>query len=148
LALGGKRVADHYYYSSILTRTVSGIPVIESHAWARFDGGGNVVAENVYWPAFDAGVVSDAVGLSQALSRSPQASATYLAKLPLPEGMASSGRVVIHHSSEFVRSSFESYACYDVLFVPSGGGGYERHFDINGVELRLPQELRAANPPL
>jgi hypothetical protein len=141
-ALGGERVTEQYFYSSIITRAVNGIPVDESHAWARLDVNGNVVAENVYWPALNASVISDAVALSQTVASTSPISATYLGSLPVPASVASIGKVVIHHSSEFVRTTFEDYACYDVQIVPSLGGGYVRHFDKNGAEIRLPQELR------
>jgi hypothetical protein len=53
-------------------------------------------------------------------------------------------RAKIHHTSEFIKASFESYACYDVRVEAGGGAGFVRHFDKNGVEVWLPQELRTA----
>lgn len=138
---GAPEVAKEFSFSSVLTRAVSGISVAESHAWAQLDVAGNVFAESVYWPALDASVVSDGVALSAIIGNSASA-ATFLGSLPFPTSVSSTGSVVIHHSSQFVRTGFQSVACYDVWNASSLGSGWVRHFDKSGVEVHLPQELR------
>jgi hypothetical protein len=138
---GSPEVPTKFSYSSIVTRSVSGILVGESHAWARLDVNGNVVAEGVYWPALDASAVSDAVLISQTISGS--GGAAYFAILPVAPALSGTGSVVIHHSSAFVETTaFQDFGCYDVWIATEGGSGYMRHFDKNGLEVRLPQELR------
>jgi hypothetical protein len=138
---GDPEIPKQFAFSSIVTRAVQGIPVDESHAWARLDVDGNVVAEGVYWPPIDASVVADALTLSTTLA-APTSAAGYLATLPLPSSVSGGGTLRIHHSSQFVRGNFTSVACFDVWNPSEGGGGWMRHFDKTGTEIRLPQELR------
>jgi hypothetical protein len=142
---GDPEIPTETSFSSIITRSVSGILVAESHAWARLDSGGNVVAENVYWPPLDASVVNDAAALSATISDPVQA-AGYLGKLPFASSISATGSVVIHHSSEFTREAFQDVACYDVWNASPLGSGWVRHFDKNGAEVRLPQEQRVGTP--
>jgi len=135
-------------FSSIVTRSVNGFRVAESRAWARLDVSGAVVAESVYWPQLDASVIADASTLSNTLA-SPSLAAAYFASLPVSSDIASTGSVIIHHSSEFVETAFQDVACYDVWFGPpvqGEGVGWTRHFDKTGAEVRLPQELRTGHP--
>jgi hypothetical protein len=143
-APGTPEVVKSVWFSSIVTRTAGGISVAESHAWARLDVSGNVVAEDVYWPPLDSSVVSDAVALAQTVGDAASA-LTYLGKLPFASSVSSAGSVVIHHTSEFVRggsSTFQDFASFDVWNASPMGSGWVRHFDKNGNELHTPQELR------
>jgi hypothetical protein len=141
---GPSEVPTQFAFSSVITRAVNGIPVAESHAWARLDAGGGVVAESVYWPALDASVISDAAAIAKTIA-SPTEAAAYFAKLPVASNAAAAGSVVIHHSSAYVEDTFQEIACFDVWQAASGGSGWTRHFDKNGTEIRLPQELRTAS---
>jgi len=135
-------IPSEFAYSSIITRQVAGFAVAESHAWAKLDDAGNVMGEDVYWPPLDGSVVSDAQALATQLADGI-ASAKYLSGLPAGLG---AGTVRIHHSSQYVRGAFVNVACYDARSTTADDGGWVRHFDKNGVEIRLPQELRAGAP--
>jgi len=136
-------------YASILERKIENYWVVDSVAWARMDEQGRVVSEWVYWPAIPARVLADAKRLEELIS---PGKTEYLTRLPagLP-----AGKVVIRHSSATEEGPFEAYASYDVLdrreFSPplsdkSRGDSRVvsviRHFDVDGAELRLPQERR------
>jgi hypothetical protein len=142
-------------YTSVIERQVEGIPVPDSFAAAQLDPQGQVTAEWVYWPAIPASVIATAKQLRTALT-GPGPQQSFLARLPsyLPPG-----QVVIRHASGTVTGPFQAFASYDVLArLESGGGtglpGYPappprvvtavRHFGIDGVEFRLPQETRAS----
>jgi len=119
-------------YTSTVTRKVAGYPVVESVASARMNASSEVVHEHVYWPELPLSVVDDARALD-ALIHDPSRSRRYLAALP---NQGADGRVVIHHKSSSELSSFEAKAYYDVLV-----NKVWHHFDIHGVEIRLPQEI-------
>jgi hypothetical protein len=137
-------------YASILERKIEKYPVVDSVAWARMDQQGRVVSEWVYWPAIPAKVLADARRLEELVS---SGKAEFLARLPagLP-----TGKVVIRHSSATEEGPFEVYASYDVLerkefslpLADTSQGRAPvvsvvvRHFDVDGAELRLPQERR------
>jgi hypothetical protein len=128
-------------HTSIVERTIQGIPVVESHAWARFDDNDDVVAEDVYWPELPTAALVQAQAIAGYLQDSNRM-ADYLAKLPV-EATAGQGRVVIRHSSMAEHGAFAAYGCYDV-FMKGGEReiGFIRHFGADGAELRLPQESR------
>jgi hypothetical protein len=144
-------------YASVIERKIEKYPVVDSVAWARMNERGKVVSEWVYWPAIPAKALTDARRLEKLAGSSGKTD--FLARLPagLP-----SGKVVIRHSSAVVEEPFETFASYDVLEKRTssrtvGGetpGGKTasttfplvsvvvRHFDVDGVERRLPQERR------
>jgi hypothetical protein len=143
-------------YASALQRKVEDIAVVDSVAWARLDDQGAVMSEWVYWPAIPAKALADAKRLRQLTAGADKA--RFLARLPagLPEGT-----VVIRHTSATVDSPFEAFASYDVRERKTSDetappGRYPkntsvvmttvRHFDVDGVERRLPQEQRRAGP--
>jgi hypothetical protein len=137
-------------YASILERKVEKYPVLDSVAWARMDEQGKVVSEWVYWPAIPARALADARRLEEQVA---PGKTEFLARLPsgLPPG-----KVVIRHSAAMAEGPFEVYASYDVLerkesTLPARDKSQgdarvvsviARHFDVNGAELRLPQERR------
>jgi hypothetical protein len=139
-------------YISVLQRKIDNYPVVDSVAWARMSEQGRAISEAFYWPAIPAKALADARRLEEVLGRNSDKSA-FLARLPanLPPG-----NVVIRHSSATVERPFEVFASYDVLeqrtSPASGIPGYPsgtrlaisatilRHFDVDGVERRLPQE--------
>ncbi len=109
---------------------------------------GNVRSEWVYWPAIPAKALADARRLEE-LARSSE----FLARLPA--GLRD-GQVVIRHSSATTQGQFDVFASYDIAERRSSPektlGNYPtnvnqvvhvvRHFDVDGVERRLPQERR------
>lgn len=139
-------------YASVLERKIDKYPVVDSVGWARMTDQGRVVSEWVYWPAIPAKALTDARRLDELATNSGKTD--FLARLPagLP-----SGKVVIRHSSAVAEGPFEVFASYDVLErrTSSMTAGEEnpsdahqlvsvvvRHFDVDGVERRLPQERR------
>jgi hypothetical protein len=144
---GGGRVQDGstpiqlLSITSILTRAIKGIPVVESVAWAKMTIAGDVDMESVFWPPVDPNVVERATALAQQMAE-PTAHAAFLASLP--GHVYKDGGVVIHHTDPSVHATPTAYVSYDVTLAP-GGHAAMRHFDENGVEFQLPQE-RLATP--
>ena len=134
-------------YYSALQRTVAGVPVADSFAWARVNARSEVVQEGVYWPALPANVVQEVRQFREMLA-DPQRLASFNARLPVP---GASGAVVIRHSAATSDEPFEAFAGFDVVVhssqpslqkaaVPATSVSVIRHFDINGRERFLPQE--------
>ena len=121
-------------FASTVARIVSSYPVPESSAAAQFNANGEVVREVVYWPELPGSVLSDATALSAVVADAVQGP-TYLASLPL----IGQPVVVIHHSVDNP-AGLVAFASCDVVNT----GLATRHFDINGAELMLPEEARAA----
>jgi hypothetical protein len=126
--------------NSILTRSVKGVPVIESVAWAKMTTAGDVDMECVFWPAIDPGVVDRAAAFQRAMA-DKDAHAAYLAKLP--GKVYRDGGVVIHHTDPSIHAAPGAFVSYDVTLSAEGHTAM-RHFDESGVEFRLPQEMQAA----
>lgn len=144
-------------YASVLERKIEKYSVVDSVVWARMNEQGKVVSEWVYWPAIPAKALEDARRLEELSGSSGKTD--FQARLPagLP-----SGKVVIRHSSATAVGPFEVFASYDVLerrtsSETAGGKTPDgktpstahpvvsvvvRHFDVDGVERRLPQERR------
>jgi hypothetical protein len=95
-----------------LPRSVDGIPVSESLAYARFDNQDQSTSESFYWPTIPANVIMAARALHDRLA-DPTALAAYKAKLPADA--QGDGGVVIHHTSSSSTTPFASAATYDVV---------------------------------
>ena len=129
-------------YASILSRKAADFIVVDSTAWARMDAKGRVIDEWVFWPPLASKVIDDARRLNERLNGTDRGA--YLSKLPSTQ---KTGRVVIRHSSPFAGGDFLAVASYDVTeriesVERSRISVYVRHFDIDGREFRLPQEMR------
>jgi hypothetical protein len=129
--------------NSILTRSVKGVPVIESVAWAKMTTAGEVDMESVFWPAIDSGVADRAAAFQRAMA-DKDAHAAYLAKLP--GTVYRDGGVVIHHTDPSIHATPTAFVSYDVT-LSAGGHAAMRHFDESGVEFRLPQEMPVPAAP-
>ncbi len=137
-------------YASILERKIDKFGIPDSTAWARLDEQGRVISEWVYWPPIPAKALADARRLEELVASKDQAFSGRL-----PSGLPL-GKVVIRHSSATEDGPFEAYASYDVVerretvIPPLDRTQNEvrvvsvnvRHFDLDGNELRLPQERR------
>jgi len=113
-----------------ISRSVDGIAVVESNAFARFNSKGETTSEGLYWPAVSAATVVAAMDFRQMLS-DPVALAAYKAKLP--SGAQGVGRVSIHHSTCTLAASPSEViaaATYDV--IQSGEMSVTLSFDVNG----------------
>lgn len=131
-------------YATIVSRKAAEYRVVDSVAWARMDEKGHVVSEWVYWPPIPAGVVADARRLNERVSGRERDA--FLAKIGSAQ---KTGQVVIRHSSPFADGEFKAVASYDVVEQTQSEGKRGtavtiRHFDVEGKELRLPQEMRDA----
>jgi hypothetical protein len=139
----GQRVADKLVgFTSVVHRTIAGIEVADSFAWARFNRSGEVVAESVYWPAIPSGVVQSAATLQSAIADPIKRRAlvdAVVANNP-DVGAAQSGAVVIHHSHATVHAPPVMVATYDIIVGAAGTKPRVRHFDGSGREILLVHE--------
>lgn len=139
-------------YYTVLERTVDGIPVADSFAWARVNAEGQIVEEAVYWPAIAGAVIAKARQLRE-VRDDPKRRHELATRISAD---ASSAQIVIRHSSASSDEPFEGFASVDLLVKVMAPGteqspnydkttlmpqtAYVRHFDIDGKELFLPQE--------
>jgi hypothetical protein len=143
-------------YYSMLERAVGDVPVVDSIAWARVDGQGNVVAEAVYWPAISADVLAQVRQFKEMLASPEQRKAF---ETRLPPWAVGKGQLVIRHASATVDEPFEALVSYDVQESSTPPPALEQaqataqraiqpratvihHFAIDGTEQRLRQERR------
>jgi hypothetical protein len=119
---GGRTVA--------LTRSVDGINVVESLAYARFDNQNQSTGEGFYWPTIPADVVMSARAFQAMLADATELAA-YKAKLPADA--QGDGLVNLHHTSSVSTAPFAAAPTYDVQ-SPSGplGAGSTLSFDTDG----------------
>jgi hypothetical protein len=129
--------------NSILTRSTQGISVVESYAEARMTAAGTVDWEAVFWPAVDGAVVQAAVSLQAQLVDADRYAA-YVAQLPAP--VVRKVGVVIHHTMPTMHGAPTAYVSFDAV-IDAASTAAARHFDRNGVEFRLPQEVSAPATP-
>jgi hypothetical protein len=124
-------------FQSVVERSIEGIPVPDSFAWARFNADDEVVWENVHWPPIPRSAINDAHALQAALGseafRDTLAKATGIAD-------ASKLKVAIHHSSFAVEGPVAVLASVDVIVGGVGSKPRAAHFDVGGREVRLPKE--------
>ena len=140
-------------YYSVLQRVVDGIRVPDSFAWARANEKGEIVDEAVYWPALSRETLTSAQRLRDAWSdeyRRRELSARIHGDDPRTA-------VAIRHSAASSHDAFKEFASIDVYVsvaapgpeqVPTASAtsslshvSYIRHFNLEGTELQLPQEL-------
>jgi hypothetical protein len=113
-----------------LVRTVDGITVGESVAYARLDDQDQSTSEGFYWPTIPADVVTSARAFHAGLA-DPTQLAAYKAKLPA--NAQGDGVVNLHHTNSSSMSPFASGATYDVQTPPSQfGRGSSLSFDADG----------------
>jgi hypothetical protein len=124
-------------YDTHLERVVAGIPVVGSHAWARFNSDDEVVQEGAFWPAIAADVVAAALQL-QAIANDPDELREYRARIekesPIP--LRDSGRVIIQHTPSIHDQPTTALAAYEV--ASQGPKPHSVLYDASGKELRLP----------
>jgi hypothetical protein len=118
---GGRTIA--------LARSVDGIDIGESLAYARFDSQDQSTSEGFYWPTIPADVVTSARVFHARLA-DPTELAAYKAKLPADA--QGDGFVNLHHTSASSTSPFAAAATYDVETPPSTFGRSILSFDASG----------------
>jgi len=111
------------WYTTHLERSIQGIPVEGSFAFAAFDSNGEVITEGVYWPAIPDGVVDEAVQLKQRLD-SPTEKAAFLRSVEAARADAkdAAGEVKIVHTSAGHHGQFEAKAVYSTVVKSRTGG--------------------------
>lgn len=119
-------------YNSVVERTISGIRVEDSFAWARFNQSGDVVMESVYWPPISADVVTQAIAFQAKLA---DASTRDKFLAGLPTGRRTDGMLAVHHTGAFAHVPFSARVSFDVVYGGAQGRRHMRRFDINGLEL-------------
>jgi len=113
-----------------LARSVDGVSVVESLAYARFDNQDQSTSEGFYWPTIPADVVSNARTFHTKLA-DPSELAAYKSKLPA--AAQGDGVVNLHHTSSSSTSPFVAAATYDVIPPPGPlGFGATLSFDADG----------------
>jgi hypothetical protein len=123
-------------YTSDINRSVDGISLPDSNAWAQFNDRDEVVSEGSYWPAIPQSVVDEAKAL-QAFMADPALAEEYRAKLPTSNR---DGRVVIRHSSPTEDEPPRYFVSFDVVERVAPGAVVTRHFDRDAQEFTLPGE--------
>jgi hypothetical protein len=136
----GARTGDSLKaYYSVLERSIQGVPVVESRAWARFNADDDVVEESVYWPALPASVDADLAALKAAAG-----TANFHSKLTAAVALdPKSGHLAIHHSSPTDHRPFAVQVTYDVDPMQHRKAK-TRHFDLAGREVAIPNETDIA----
>jgi ribosomal protein L14 len=129
-------------YSTHLERSVAGIPVEGSFAFAALDSERQVITEGVYWPGIPSDVVQKARELRQRLE-SENGRASFLARVRAarPEMRETQGEVKIVHTSAGHHGKFEAKAVYTVVVrSPNGGKAQIIRFDETGAVVVMADE--------
>jgi hypothetical protein len=131
------------WYTTHLERSVGGIPVDGSYAFAALDRAGGVITEGVYWPAIPAKVIYKAQTLAERLV-SPHHHAAFLEQVrsQQPEVGDAVGTVKIVHTSSGHHGTFEAHAVYEIVTRGAGKAKILR-FDDTGAQVRMVDELRS-----
>jgi hypothetical protein len=132
------------WYSSHLERSVGGIPVEGSFAFAALDSAREVISEGVFWPGIPSDVVEKARALKRQLDSENERGA-YLARVraAYPDVGDVRGEVKIVHTSAGHHGPFETRAVYTVAVAVRGrDGGKFRilRFDETGALVVLADE--------
>jgi len=131
------------YRYSMLKRSIRGVSVPDSFAWARVNEDGDVVEEQVYWPAIPQSVVDVGLGLSLKLR---DASVAEKLEAALPKHRKGAG-LVIHHSPGEWEGPFVAVATYDALQDRESFRAVI-HANEAGAAVTLPYEAESAWGPL
>lgn len=148
---GGGRIEDgvqparstFLWYTTHLERSLMGVPVENSVAFAALGSDGRAITEGVYWPAIPADVVRQAVALKARLE-SPEQSRAFLDKVRLarPDAAGAEGEVRIVHTGGGYHGAFEARAVYSTIIrTPGGGKARIVRFDDQAKVIRLADEV-------
>jgi hypothetical protein len=130
------------WYSTHLERSVGGIPVEGSFAFAALDSARQVIGEGVFWPGIPPEVVERARALKRRLDSENERPA-YLARVRSahPAVGDARGEVKIVHTSAGHHGPFEARAVYSVVVRgPSGGKLRILRFDETGAPVVMADE--------
>lgn len=130
------------WYTTHLERSLNGIPVEGSFAFAALDTEGKAITEGVYWPAIPADVVHRANALKRKLESADEARA-FQGQLhkARPDVQDTTGEVRIVHTGAGHHGGFEAHAVYSVVVRnPHGGKAEIVRFDDQGAVVQLADE--------
>lgn len=130
------------WYTTHLERSVGGIPVEGSFAYAALDNALRVISEGVYWPDIPSDVVRGARELQRRLD-SPNDRAEFLARVWASEASAreTAGEVKIVHTSAGHHGGYEVRAVYSVVVRGPNGGKFRiLRFDETGAPVTMSDE--------
>jgi hypothetical protein len=133
------------WYTTHLERSLDGIPVEGSFAFAALDSAGQVITEGVYWPAIPSSVVRRAQALKQRLD-SPHEKTAFLARVRAARSDVGNavGEVKIVHTSAGHHGTFEAEAVYSVVVRSASGGKAQIvRFDDTGTPVLMADELQS-----
>src|SRR5438105_9348250 len=101
------------WYTTHLERSLAGIPVESSYAFAALDSNGKVITEGVFWPAIPESVASNARAFAEKLA-APRERAAFLARVrkAKPDAGEAAGSVKIVHTSGAYHGPFQALAVY------------------------------------
>ncbi|PHV12968.1 hypothetical protein [Chitinimonas sp. BJB300] len=148
-ALAGVQPAESklLWYTTHLERSLNGIPVEGSFAFATLDSQGKSFTEGVYWPAISAQVVRKAVALKRKLS-SPAALQQFMGSAKAVRSDlagAEAGEVKIVHTSAGHHGDFEAQAVYSLVVRNTGLGKAQIvRLDETGAPITLGDEVKMA----
>lgn len=131
------------WYTTHLERSLAGVPVEGSYAFAALDNNGKVITEGVYWPPISESVVRRARDLQQRLADTGARAAFFEnVKRAAPEVGDEMGVVGIVHTSGSYHGEFQVNALFSVIVRdPNGGKARILRFDDTGSPVRMPDEL-------
>lgn len=134
------------WYSTHLERSVAGIPVEGSIAFAALDSERHVITEGVYWPGIPSDVVQKARDFRQRLESENERTA-FLARVRAARAdvRETRGEVTIVHTSAGYHGTFEAKAVYTVVVrSPNGGKAQIVRFDETGAVVVMADERPTA----
>jgi hypothetical protein len=135
------------WYTTHLDRSLAGIPVEGSFAFAALDSESRVISEGLYWPAIPSGVIQKATDFRRRLDAEQERTAfldrvrAALSQAALPEAREIEGELRIVHTSAGHHGAFEARAVYNVIVrSPNGGKPRILRFDETGALVTLADE--------
>lgn len=140
--------AELLWYTSHLERSVAGIPVEGSFAFAAFDDSGAIITEGVYWPAIPADVVTEAVAFARQIA-SDDGLAAFLEPITRERELhpEHKGELRIVHTTSTYEGGFVAIPLY-VAFGNRGGKVPVWRFDRTGIARKLPDEVSTIAPAM
>lgn len=121
-------------YTTIIDRSIDGVRVQGSYAWAQFNKNDDVIAERVWWPDLPS-TVRDNIASTKAMLANESAKAAYRAKLP-SDVLGEEPEIVIHHSMP-LESDFRVFVTLDYAMR---GRPSPLSFDASGAPVRFEKD--------
>lgn len=134
------------WYTTHLERSLGGVPVEGSFAYAALDTAGQPISEGVYWPAIPAATVAEAQALKAKLG-SAAARSAYLAKVTAaqPDVGGEGCEVKIVHTGAGYGGAFDAKAvCSGIARSAAGGKPRIVRFDETGAQTAMADERHSS----